>query len=97
MSFWSLRHRGAKKEECFAANSSLKISPSGVFYPMGRHIESPPGFHILLILISKDTIHFGHDIIDYSCHNRIFSNRRFYNFVDEGFVLFTEWTNSKTG
>ena len=80
----------------FIGATSFKVGPSGILYTMGRHIESPPRFEILLILISENTIHFGHDIIDDPRHNGIFRYRRFYNFVDEGFVLFTERTDCKT-
>lgn len=76
---------------------SFKVSPSGIFYAMGRHVESPPGLKILLVLISKNTIHLSHDIVDNPGHHRVFRNRRFYDFVNEGFVLFTEGTNRETG
>ena len=64
---------------------------------MGRHIEPPPRFKILLVLISENAIHFCHDIIDKPRHNGILGYGCFYNFVDEGFILFTEGADRETG
>ena len=73
----------------------LKVGPFGIFYTMGRHIEFPPGFEILLVLIAEDTIHSCHDIIDNPCHKRILGNGCFDYLMDEGFILFTEGTDGK--